>query len=82
LILFLDVDGVLHPEGPSREPKFCRLPLLEEWLRGRPGVEVVISSSWREVHPFEELVSFFAEDRPWPQRRQCRRSPRNSLISS
>ncbi len=53
---------MLHPEGPSREPKFCRLPLLEEWPRTRPGVEVVMSSSWHEVHPLQELVSFFPED--------------------
>ncbi len=62
MILFLDFDGVLHPDRSRTEPKFCRMPLMEAWLRSRPGVEVVISSSWREVHPFEELVSLFADD--------------------
>ena len=62
MIVFLDFDGVLHPDRSNMAPKFCRMPLLEAWLRERPVVEVVISSSWREVHPFEELVSFFSED--------------------
>lgn len=62
MVLYLDFDGALHPENSRTEPKFCRLPLLEAWLGERPSVEVVISSSWREVHPFAELVSFFAED--------------------
>ena len=64
MILFLDFDGVLHPVRP-RAPGadlFCRLPLLEAWLRKRPGVDVVISSSWREAHPLDELVSYFAGD--------------------
>lgn len=66
MLLFLDFDGTLHPEQPSRRANadyyFCRLPQLEGWLRLRPGVEVVISSSWREVHPLDELVGYFSED--------------------
>lgn len=61
MILALDFDGVLHPVSSRTEPKFCRLDLLEEWLGGRPAVRVVISSSWREVHPLDELASFFPE---------------------
>ena len=62
MILALDFDGVLHPVNSPTEPKFCRLHLLESWLRAWPGVDVVISSSWREEHPFDLLQSFFAED--------------------
>ena len=62
MILALDFDGVLHPVNSQTEPKFCRLHLLESWLRAWPGVDVVISSSWREVHPLDLLQSFFAED--------------------
>ena len=62
MILALDFDGVLHPITTTTEPKFCRLELLERWLRKRPAVDVVISSSWREVHPLELIQSFFAED--------------------
>lgn len=60
--LFLDFDGVLHPEPCSAEQCFCRLGLFEGWLRGRPGLDVVISSSWREVHAIDKLRSFFSED--------------------
>lgn len=38
------------------------MPMLEDWLRDRPGVDIVISSSWREIHQFEELVTHFSED--------------------
>jgi hypothetical protein len=62
MILFLDFDGVLHPDRASVDELFCRIGLLQDWLRVRPGVDVVISSSWREVHPIDELRSFFAED--------------------
>ena len=45
MILALDFDGVLHPVNTTTEPKFCRLELLEDWLRGRLEVDVLISSS-------------------------------------
>ena len=62
MILALDFDGVLHPVTTTTEPKFCRLDLLERWLRERPTVDVVISSSWREVHSLDFMQSFFADD--------------------
>ena len=62
MILALDFDGVMHPVRTTTEPKFCRMHILEGWLRQRPDVGVVISSSWRAVHPFDEMRSFFAED--------------------
>lgn len=62
MIVFLDFDGVAHPDRFRTEAKFCRLPLLESWLRARLAVDVVVSSSWREVHPFKELVEFFSDD--------------------
>jgi hypothetical protein len=46
MILGLDFDGVLHPLNNAALGRFCRLPLLEAWLRQRPGVEVVVTSSW------------------------------------
>ena len=52
LILFLDFDGVLHPEGEDHilngGADFCFLPRLEALLREFPWVKIVISSSWRE----------------------------------
>lgn len=60
-LLFLDFDGTTHPVGCSVDKLFCHLNLLQDWLRQRASVDVVISSSWR-VYPVDELVSYFAED--------------------
>jgi hypothetical protein len=66
LVLFLDFDGVLHPDPPTRQlPLFCKAPLLEEWLTDHPDVFVVISSTWRLKHPFENLKGYFPK---WQQR--------------
>lgn len=47
MILFLDFDGVVHPEPSKAEHAFCRMPLLEEILLDFPDVEIVVSSAWR-----------------------------------
>lgn len=47
MILFLDVDGVLHPDPAPTRHYFCRLPLLEEILMDFDKVQIVISSVWR-----------------------------------
>lgn len=47
MILFLDVDGVLHPEPCPTRHYFCRLPLLEEILMDFSKVQIAISSVWR-----------------------------------
>jgi hypothetical protein len=47
MILFLDFDGVLHPEPAPTRHYLCRLPMLEEILMDYPKVEIVISSAWR-----------------------------------
>jgi hypothetical protein len=55
-VVFLDVDGVLHPfQSGSLE----RLPLLKIWLGERPDVGLVLSSTWRETHEWEDLVELF-----------------------
>lgn len=59
--LFLDVDGVLHRRAPGAE-KLSALPQLQESIRRQPRLEVVISSSWREVFDFEDLVELFDEE--------------------
>lgn len=61
-IVFLDFDGVLHPHPPFPSELFGRLPIFESWLRERPLVQVVISSSWRMTHDLDELRKFFSED--------------------
>lgn len=61
-LLFLDFDGCMHPFGCAIDRYFCHLELLEAWLRRRPCVVVVISSSWRENHPLDEMQSYFSDD--------------------
>lgn len=61
-ILALDFDGVLHPSPNRHEAPFGRLELLEEWLRTRPDVSVLVSSSWREAYTLQEIRELFSED--------------------
>lgn len=61
-IVFLDFDGVTHPEVCKGEQLFNCLPLIERVLRHHRQVEVVISSSWREHHPLSELSARFSHD--------------------
>lgn len=60
LILFLDFDGVLHPDPPhSAAPLMCRAPLLQTWLELHPLVSVVISSTWRLKRSLPKLQAMF-----------------------
>jgi hypothetical protein len=60
-VLFLDFDGVLHSVAPLSK-QFTRLPLMEDWLRAHPAVDVVISSSWRLEFDLETLRKLFSVD--------------------
>ncbi|CAN5306972.1 HAD domain-containing protein [soil metagenome] len=57
-ILFLDFDGVLHSTN-DRRGNFSRLPYLEKSLARMPDLDIVITSTWRESHGFEELKNLF-----------------------
>ncbi len=60
MILFLDFDGVLHPDPCYDQGKqFCFLKRLECVLLEFPDVEIVISSTWRENRSIEMLRGFF-----------------------
>lgn len=65
-LLFLDFDGVLHPQYEGQqvpdEVAFCHLPRLEALLRDFSEVEVVISSTWREQVNLESLKHRFSHD--------------------
>ncbi|SEM10252.1 hypothetical protein SAMN05518845_11677 [Variovorax sp. YR750] len=64
-LLFLDIDGVLHPVGTDYSFSsrfFSHLPLLEELLREFQSVNVVISSEWRLVEGIERLQRYFSDD--------------------
>lgn len=62
MILFLDFDGVLHPSPQHHSTMFCALPIFEDWLRNHEHIEVVISSSWRDVMKLDVLKSIFSAD--------------------
>lgn len=47
MILFLDFDGVLHPWPCQPDETFSATPRLLAVLLDFPGVDVVVSSSWR-----------------------------------
>jgi hypothetical protein len=61
VILFLDFDGVLHPNRRT-EPDFSRLPKLWEILRACPHVDVVLSTSWREIYSPAELLQHLTKN--------------------
>jgi len=61
-ILFLDFDGVCHPEGCLSARLFEKLPLIEAFLREQPHIEVVISSSWRAYRKLDDLRKHFSPD--------------------
>lgn len=56
--LFLDFDGVLHPNLAAPQQRFARLPLLVEAIGDHP-VDIVISSSWRFEWSIQRLRGFF-----------------------
>ena len=61
MILFLDFDGVVHP---AHGELFTEVDRVARWLDGWPAVDVVVSSSWREVHPQSELVEMLGPVAP------------------
>ncbi|MEP7297666.1 MAG: HAD domain-containing protein [Burkholderiales bacterium] len=62
MILFLDFDGVLHPEPCLSKDWFERLPLFEHWMRRHAQIDLVISSNWRNVVPWRDIVERFSRD--------------------
>jgi hypothetical protein len=56
-ILFLDFDGVLHTDSDMH--RFSRIALLDSYMARMEGVEIVISSSWREAYPLDSLKKIF-----------------------
>jgi hypothetical protein len=58
-LLFLDVDGVLHPVGADYSFSsrfFSHLPRLEALLREFESVDVIISSDWRLAESIEQEI--------------------------
>ena len=64
-VLFLDFDGVLHPEGCAERDHFFYLPNFSEVLRSADPehrVPIVISSIWRHHCNLTQIRSWFPED--------------------
>lgn len=77
-ILYLDFDGVLHPEGVffNREGRiylsdeyssrghrlFESCALLAEVLRPYPKIEIVLSTSWARVFGYERAAQFLPHE--------------------
>src|ERR1700688_3527353 len=61
MILFLDFDGVLHPQV-AKTRLFSCLTRLEKVLRDYPYVLIVISSMWRFGDDLEGLQEHFSAD--------------------
>lgn len=66
MILFLDFDGVLHPQHDG-EPTpaaelFCHLPRFEAVMRDFSTVKIVITSMWRYDFSLDELKAKFSPD--------------------
>lgn len=74
MLLFLDFDGVLHPEDTVNNP-FCCLPLLHEILRGATGVDVVFTTSWRRLMPVKDLAQLVTQGAPELQSRMIGHTP-------
>ena len=66
MILFLDFDGVLHPQYDGQqvplEVVFCHLSRFEAVMRCFPNVDIVISSTWREQFDLSSLRARFSSD--------------------
>jgi hypothetical protein len=60
MLLFLDFDGVLHPEPCQDEELFCRLAQFEDLMHDFPQVDIVISSTWRDKRDLSTLRKLFS----------------------
>jgi len=62
MILFLDFDGVLHPEEALPTDRFSCRPVLWQILRACPDVDVVFSTSWREFRSQKEMIQLMTRN--------------------
>ena len=63
-VLFLDIDGVLHPEVCEPHDHFCFAPAFCEIIHSidpEGTLPIVITSMWRHTHSIDELGSNFSE---------------------
>lgn len=56
--LYLDFDGVLHPNNVQKGQAFCHIAALDAAMQGSDA-SIVISSTWRFYESLENLRGFF-----------------------
>lgn len=61
-VLFLDFDGVLHPEFCHESKHFVHRDAFEAVSRAFPDIKLVISSTWRLQRPLQMLKGLFSPD--------------------
>jgi hypothetical protein len=61
-ILFVDFDGVMHPEFCHESNYFMQRDNFEAVVRACPDIEIVISSTWRQQRSIQALRALFSED--------------------
>jgi len=64
-VLFLDIDGVLHPDGPGDYEDFSCLPVFCEALRAadpQQRLPIVVSSAWRHTQRLDDIKGHFPQD--------------------
>lgn len=64
MLVFLDFDGVLHPFPCHYALHFCQRDLLEGFFRqsAQADAHLIISSTWRNHYPLDELRRWFSPD--------------------
>lgn len=61
-VLFVDFDGVMHPEFCHASAHFLHRDAFEGVMRMFSNVDLVISSTWRLQRTLPELKKLFSED--------------------
>ncbi|SHN13592.1 HAD domain-containing protein [Rhizobacter sp. OV335] len=64
VFVFVDFDGVLHRTQGDIDRYFEHAELLGAWLWSHPNIQLVVSSSWREVYKLAELRELLFHDVP------------------
>ncbi len=62
MLLFLDIDGVLHPVRTHPADHLTCRPRFEQWAAGHPHVRFVITSSWKQLYPLTVLRGYFSPE--------------------
>lgn len=62
LTLFLDFDGVMHPDGCADSELFVHRETFESLLSEFPSIKIVVSSSWRLTQSLDQMRDRFSPE--------------------